>query len=168
MGTALKEPKDEALSISRSTSEASKRIDLSVLVPVYNEEGNVPVLCQRLFGVLDRLAIASDGMLNLSGTTDKTLYGVLTSAGLVRWTGSGDLVLVGELELDPRCAVGLQRAVVDRHDQPRELVIAQLAQRRSASPPGVEALARHAEDRAEPGDAVLCLLRLDQPVLHRR
>ena len=79
-----------------------------------------------------------------------------------------DLVLVGQLELDPRRTVGLQRAVVDRHDQPRELLIAQLPQRRPAPPPGVEALARHAEHLAEPGDAVLCLLRLDQPVPHRR
>jgi hypothetical protein len=32
----------------------------------------------------------------------------------------------------------------------------------------VIALPRHAEDLAEPGDVVLCPLRLDQPVLHLR
>ena len=45
-----------------------------------------------------------------------------------------DVVLVGELELDPRRPVGLQRPVVDRHDQPGELLIAQLPQRRPAPP----------------------------------
>jgi hypothetical protein len=76
------------------------------------------------------------------------------------------VVLVRELELDARRAVGLERAVVDRHDQPGQLVIAQLAEARAAPAPRVEALACHAEHPAEPGDSMLCLLRLDQPVLH--
>ena len=37
-----------------------------------------------------------------------------------------ELVLVAELVVDPHRAIGLVRAVVDRHDQLRELVIAQL------------------------------------------
>jgi hypothetical protein len=68
-----------------------------------------------------------------------------------------DVVLVGELELDPRRPVRLQRAVVDRHDQPGELRIAQLPQARPTPTPGVEALARDAEHLAEPGDPMLSL-----------
>src|SRR5207247_1431706 len=49
-----------------------------------------------------------------------------------------DVVVVGEIELHPRRAVGLERAVVDRHDQPLQLLIAQLPQTRPAPPPSVE------------------------------
>jgi hypothetical protein len=79
-----------------------------------------------------------------------------------------DVMLVGKLEPDARRPVRLVRAVVDLDDHPPQLLIAQLPQARPAPPPGVEALARDPEHRAEPGDPVLCPLRLDQPVLHRR
>jgi hypothetical protein len=77
-------------------------------------------------------------------------------------------MLVAELVVDPHRAVDPVRAVVDRRDQPGELNIAQLSQARPAPPPGVETLTGDAEHLAEPGDRVLCLLRLDQPVPHRR
>ena len=38
---------------STSVSLARKPPQISVLIPVYNEEGNIPLLCERLFGVLD-------------------------------------------------------------------------------------------------------------------
>jgi len=79
-----------------------------------------------------------------------------------------DLVVLTQLVGDPDRAVGLVRAVIDRDDQLLQLLIAQVPQTPSAPPPGVEALPRHIENLAEPGDAVLCLLRLDQPELHRR
>jgi hypothetical protein len=60
------------------------------------------------------------------------------------------------------------RALVDRHDQPLQLGIAQLPETRPAPPPGMETLAADAEQPAEPGDRMLCLLRLDQPLLHLR
>jgi len=70
MGARLNEPSGEAASRSGSTSG---KIDLSVLVPVYNEEGNIPLLCQRLFGVLDRLAIASEVVAVNDGSKDRSL-----------------------------------------------------------------------------------------------
>jgi hypothetical protein len=36
-----------------------------------------------------------------------------------------DIVVIAEVELDPRRPVGLERAVVDRDDQPGKLGIAQ-------------------------------------------
>jgi len=42
-----------------------------------------------------RVTIAANGALNLSGAADKTIRGVLTNAGTVMWTGTGNFVLTG-------------------------------------------------------------------------
>ena len=34
----------------------ARKIDISVIVPLFDEEGNVPLLCERLFRVLDGLS----------------------------------------------------------------------------------------------------------------
>jgi hypothetical protein len=61
-------------------------------------------------------------------------------------------VLVAQLGVDARDAIGLARARVDALDQLRELAVPPLALRRPTPPPGVEAGARHAEHLAQPGD----------------
>jgi hypothetical protein len=78
------------------------------------------------------------------------------------------LVLVAKLVVDAHRPVDLVRTVVDLHDQPLQPLIAQLSQARPAPPPAMKALTRDADHLAEQGDRMLCLLRLDQPVLHRR
>jgi hypothetical protein len=37
------------------------------------------------------LTLASNGVLNVSGSADKNLYGPLTNAGTIVWTGAGNL-----------------------------------------------------------------------------
>jgi len=51
---------------------ASEIIDVSVLVPVYNEEGNVPVLCERLLAVLDKQSWKFEIILVDDGSKDNT------------------------------------------------------------------------------------------------
>ncbi|MGA2659219.1 MAG: hypothetical protein ABSH34_17085, partial [Verrucomicrobiota bacterium] len=42
------------------------------------------------------LTIAANGLLNLGGTADRFLLGVLTNAGTVNWTGTGNLTVYND------------------------------------------------------------------------
>jgi dolichol-phosphate mannosyltransferase len=46
---------------------------LSVLVPVYNEQGNIRPLCERLFAVLERLAVSYEVVAVNDGSTDGSM-----------------------------------------------------------------------------------------------
>jgi dolichol-phosphate mannosyltransferase len=50
--------------------DESGQIALSVLVPVFNEAGNIELLCKRLFAVLDGLAIRYEVIAVNDGSTD--------------------------------------------------------------------------------------------------
>src|SRR5204863_5533311 len=73
-----------------------------------------------------------------------------------------------QLRLDPGRAVGRARVAEGVSDQALELAVAQGPARGRASAPGVVAGRADAEHGAEPGERVLCLLRLDQPEAHGR
>jgi len=62
-----------ALPGARPTDVAkSKRCDLSVVVPVYNEEGTLSALCERLDAVLAGLPMSSEVILVDDGSLDRT------------------------------------------------------------------------------------------------
>jgi hypothetical protein len=42
------------------------------------------------------MSIATNGVLNMTGVGGKLIYGLLTNAGTVRWTGGSDLILRGD------------------------------------------------------------------------
>ena len=46
---------------------------LSVLVPIYNEEENIPILCEKLFGVLDKLPFKFEIIAVNDGSRDTSL-----------------------------------------------------------------------------------------------
>lgn len=47
--------------------------ELSIIIPLYNEEGNVPLLFEELSGVLDKLEYSYEVICIDDGSTDKTL-----------------------------------------------------------------------------------------------
>ncbi|MCX6880116.1 MAG: glycosyltransferase [Verrucomicrobia bacterium] len=57
---------------------ASATIKLSVVIPVFNEEGNLPMLCSRLYPVLDGLGRSYEVIFTNDGSSDRT--GVLLAA----------------------------------------------------------------------------------------
>lgn len=48
-------------------------IDLSVIIPIYNEEGNIPKLIDRLRGVIDRLNIQCEYIFINDGSRDRSM-----------------------------------------------------------------------------------------------
>jgi dolichol-phosphate mannosyltransferase len=54
-------------------SDTRSAITLSVLVPVYNEEGNIPRICEQLFAVLDRLSVSSEVIAVNDGSVDGSM-----------------------------------------------------------------------------------------------
>ena len=79
MDARINEPSGQSALTGHATSEA---IDLSVVVPVYNEEGNIPLLCKRLFGVLDGLNIACEVIAVNDGSKDQSLDQLRVQAAL--------------------------------------------------------------------------------------
>jgi hypothetical protein len=79
-----------------------------------------------------------------------------------------DAVRLPKLGVHTRRSVGLERLDEHAPDQFAQLLVGELPTRARARTPGVIAGAGHAEHAAEPGDRVLCLLRLDQPQGHGR
>ena len=71
--------------------------------------------------------------------------------------------LGAKLGVKPRSAVGLERLGEGSLEERLELEVSLPTRRRRAAPPGVVARPGDPEHAAEPGDAMLCLLRLDQP-----
>jgi glycosyltransferase involved in cell wall biosynthesis len=47
--------------------------DVSILVPIYNEQGNIPLLMQRLFAVMDRLGLTFEIIAVDDGSLDNSL-----------------------------------------------------------------------------------------------
>ena len=84
---ALTDIRSEQL-IAQQTSRRRVRTDLSVLIPVFEEEQNLPILFERLLPVLDRLRLSYEVVAVNDGSSD----------------GSGDVlgVLAGR---DPRIKV---------------------------------------------------------------
>src|SRR5687767_2133321 len=54
-------------------SELSRPVALSMVVPVYNEEPNLPALCARLLGVLDGLGRTYEVVFTNDGSVDQSL-----------------------------------------------------------------------------------------------
>ena len=79
-----------------------------------------------------------------------------------------DAVRLAQLGVHAGRSVRFERLEVDSPDQPLELGVLECSLRRPARTPGVVAGACHPEHAAQPGDAMLCLLRLDQPKGHGR
>jgi dolichol-phosphate mannosyltransferase len=53
---------------------------VSVIVPAYNEEGNIPVLCERLLAVLDGIGTPFEIILVNDGSSDRTQAAMRTAA----------------------------------------------------------------------------------------
>jgi dolichol-phosphate mannosyltransferase len=70
-GTGLYEAHDWAIALR--SGDAMSAITVSVLVPVFNEEGNIPLLCERLFAVLDRLSVSSEVIAVNDGSADGSM-----------------------------------------------------------------------------------------------
>jgi glycosyltransferase involved in cell wall biosynthesis len=60
-------------SAASGSHNALSAIALSVLVPVFNEEGNIALLCERLFAVLDGLGISYEVIAVNDGSTDRSI-----------------------------------------------------------------------------------------------
>jgi len=56
-----------------ATVAASSLCDVSILVPIYNEQGNIPILAERLFAVLDRLNLSFEIIAVNDGSSDNSL-----------------------------------------------------------------------------------------------
>jgi dolichol-phosphate mannosyltransferase len=59
--------------LRRTTGESKTYGKLSVVVPVYNEERNIPALCQRLLEVLDGIGSRFEVILVNDGSADRSL-----------------------------------------------------------------------------------------------
>jgi glycosyltransferase involved in cell wall biosynthesis len=70
-GMGLNEPQGDI--VAPRSHDMLQSIILSVLVPMYNEEGNVPLLCERLFPVLEGLAITYEVIAVNDGSTDSSM-----------------------------------------------------------------------------------------------
>ncbi len=57
----------------RRFRSASKGVSLSLIVPIYNEEGNIPVLCERMADVLGKLSITYEIVAVNDGSRDGSL-----------------------------------------------------------------------------------------------
>ena len=66
---ALTDIRSEQL-IAQQTSRRRVRTDLSVLIPVFEEEQNLPILFERLLPVLDRLRLSYEVVAVNDGSTD--------------------------------------------------------------------------------------------------
>src|SRR5262245_51789378 len=64
-----------------SVSPARRPPQLSVLIPVYNEEGNIPLLCERLFGVLGTCGQSFEVIAVNDGSSDGSLAQLKQQAG---------------------------------------------------------------------------------------
>ena len=53
--------------------EAANSLEISVITPIYQEEGNIPNLCAQLFEVLDELGRSFEIIAVNDGSTDKSL-----------------------------------------------------------------------------------------------
>jgi dolichol-phosphate mannosyltransferase len=82
MGRAAGMVRTGALELE-SSAPAGKARMLSVVVPAYNEEKNVPVLCERLLSVLDGLGLPFEIILVNDGSKDGTSR-VLRAAAAAR------------------------------------------------------------------------------------
>src|SRR5438105_834769 len=47
--------------------------DLSVIIPIYNEEGNIPILFERLKGVVSQLNVDAEFLFINDGSKDKSI-----------------------------------------------------------------------------------------------
>ena len=55
-------------------------VKLSVVVPVYNEEGNIPLLCKNLFAILDTLPFSFEVIAVNDGSRDRSIEELLVEA----------------------------------------------------------------------------------------
>ncbi len=58
----------------------AEKIILSVVVPIYNEEGNIPILCEKLFTVLQKMAMPFEVIAVNDGSRDRSLEELRTEA----------------------------------------------------------------------------------------
>ncbi len=58
----------------------SDKVDVSIVIPVYNEEESLPALCERLFGVLTRLKRSWEVVFVNDGSRDRSLAMLLQCA----------------------------------------------------------------------------------------
>src|SRR5207247_4160169 len=74
MPGSIDEVRSRYAAVSQSTDHAGLvRPDLSVVIPVYNEEGNIAVLYSRLTAVLEQTGLAYEMIFVDDGSRDKSL-----------------------------------------------------------------------------------------------
>lgn len=69
-----------AASVSVRTQHTLNNITLSVIVPIYNEQGNIPILCEKLFIVLQNMAKSFEVITVNDGSRDRSLEELRTEA----------------------------------------------------------------------------------------
>ena len=52
----------------------SREIALSVIIPIYNEEGNIPLLFERLNSVTEKLGVTKEFIFINDGSKDKSIH----------------------------------------------------------------------------------------------
>jgi len=82
--------------------------------------------------------------------------------------GDPDVQPEAQLGVDAWGAVGATAAGVDLADLAYERLVSQCPGRRWARGPGVIAGACHTQHAGQTGDAVVCFLRVDQPIAAHR
>lgn len=106
------------------SSPGATQLDLSVIIPIYNEEGNIPVLCSRLFRILEMTDLDYEVVFVDDGSRDKSLellqdlavenhhvtvvelarnfgHQIAISAGLDHVCGRGVIVMDADLQDPP-------------------------------------------------------------------
>ena len=62
----------QAADLPRGAHHAKPRRQVSIIVPVFNEEASLPALFERLYGVLDRLAVSYECVFVDDGSRDRS------------------------------------------------------------------------------------------------
>jgi glycosyltransferase involved in cell wall biosynthesis len=104
--------------------------DLSIVIPIYNEEGNIPVLFERLNGVVSKLNIITEFLFVNDGSRDKSMdlikelaaknsnvkyidfsrnfgHQVAVTAGLDHCTGKAVVIIDADLQDPPELIIDL-------------------------------------------------------------
>ncbi|WP_404385126.1 glycosyltransferase family 2 protein [Caenispirillum salinarum] len=73
MESLQKQVTDARKSVRRASAMPKPALQLSVIIPIYNEEDSIAVLCERLFAVMDRLGRTFEVICVNDGSRDRSL-----------------------------------------------------------------------------------------------
>lgn len=61
------------MQLIKTSTSSTEELDISVVVPVFNEEQSIPLLCKRLFGVLEQQNYLFEVIIVNDGSVDRSL-----------------------------------------------------------------------------------------------